>query len=73
MDANGVREFLKIKLERAGFKTIQQAAWLIGVSDSHLSHVLSGKDNPGPKLLKWLGLRRMYYYDHAEGVLNKEP
>lgn len=63
MTAEGVVELLKIRLERAGYKSIQQAAWRIGISDSHLSHVLSGKDKPGPKLLRWMGLKRVYTYE----------
>lgn len=64
MDANGVRELLKIRLQRAGFKTNQSAALAIGISDSHLSHVLDGKDKPGPKILRWLGLKRVFIYEH---------
>jgi transcriptional regulator with XRE-family HTH domain len=60
MTAQGVVELLKIRLERAGFKTNLQAALAIGISDSHLSHVLSGKDKPGPKLLRWMELKRAY-------------
>lgn len=65
VDATGVRELLKIKLERAGFKTMQQAAWRIGIGDSHLCQVMNGRANPGPKLLKWLGLKRVWYYEYV--------
>lgn len=72
MDANGVRELLKIRLARAGFKTQQSAAQAIGISDSHLAHVLSGKDAPGPKLLRWMKLKRSYCYEYiVEGLLTK--
>lgn len=63
MDAKGVRELLRIRLKRAGFTTNIAAAKAIGISDSHLSHVLSGKDVPGPKLLRWLGIKRFFTYE----------
>lgn len=64
MDANGVRELLKVKLERAGFKTNGQAAWQIGIGVDHLSQILNGRAVPGPKVLKWMGLRRVFSYEY---------
>lgn len=61
MDAEGVRKFLAIKV--AEFDSQIRAAAAMGVSDSHLAHVLSGKDKPGPRVLKYLGLRRIYHYE----------
>lgn len=63
MNATGVVELLKIKIARAGFKTTEQAAGRIGINDSQLCRVLNGKAMPGPKLLKWMGLKRVWYFE----------
>lgn len=67
MDANGVRELLKIKLARAGFKSRDSAAAAIGICEAHLSGVQSGKDKPGMKILRYLGLKRTFVYEY-EGL-----
>ena len=68
MDADGVRKYLAIKLERFGSNV--EAAKIMGISDAHLGHVLAGKDAPGPKVLKFLGLKRVYHYEF-DGLPNK--
>lgn len=68
MDADGVRKFLAIKLGR--FDSNVQAAKVMGISDAHLTHILNGKDLPGPKVLKYLGLKRVYHYEF-DGLPNK--
>jgi transcriptional regulator with XRE-family HTH domain len=73
MDARGVVEFLKIRLEQAGLKTNEQAAEAIGINQNHVSQILNGRSRPGPKVLKWLGLRRVFAYEHV-GITGKgEP
>lgn len=73
MDADGVRELLKIKMERAGFKTEEQAAWVIGISRQSLSQVIAGTNNPGPRLLRWMGLKRVPQYAYLPlTVLNSD-
>lgn len=65
MDANGVRELLKVKLENAGFKTIKQAAWRLGMAEEHLRKQINGTMPPGRNILKWLGLRRAFVYEYV--------
>lgn len=64
MDERGVRELFKIKFERAGFQTQEQAAWRIGVSRQSISQFMAGTHRPGPRLLRWMGLKRCPAYEY---------
>jgi transcriptional regulator with XRE-family HTH domain len=44
------------------------AAEALGVSAAYLSDVLRGKREPGPKVLRYFGVRRVTHYDE-EGEL----
>lgn len=61
MDARGVVEFLKIRV--AEYPSHEKAAQAAGLGIDHLSQVLNGRSTPGPKVLKWLGLRRVFSYE----------
>lgn len=36
---------------------------VMGLGVDHLSQVLNGRSKPGPKVLKYLGLKRVYHYE----------
>lgn len=63
MDANGVRELLKIRSE--AFPTHAAFAAHAGIGIDHLSQVINGRAKPGPKVLKFLNLRRVFAYEHV--------
>jgi hypothetical protein len=58
LNAEQVRDLLRERLKEVGGKHGALAA-AIDVSDAYLSTVLSGKQIPGPRLSKWLGLERV--------------
>ena len=62
MDARGVAVLLKARL--SAFPTQEKAAWRIGVGMDHLNAVLNGRCPPGPKILKFLGLKRRFVYEY---------
>jgi transcriptional regulator with XRE-family HTH domain len=45
------------------------AAEALGVSAAYLSDVLRGKREPGPKVLRYFGVRRVTHYDEEAGEL----
>ena len=42
--------------------TQNELARRIGITNGHLSRVLHGEKEPGPKILTWLGLVAVTYY-----------
>ncbi len=56
-----VRERLVAKVEEAGSGSALAAQW--GVAQSIISRVISGKEAPGPTILRRLGLRRVLRYE----------
>lgn len=43
-------------------KSQRQVAKDLGLTEGHISHILTGKRQPGPKLLKALGIERITGY-----------
>lgn len=62
-------ELLRIRVKE--FQSHEKAAWAMGMGVDHLSQVLNGRSAPGPKVLKWLGLKRVFHYEHV-GLLTGE-
>lgn len=60
MTKQAVLDKLRGKLKPYGQQ--KEAASALGVSPQYLSDVLSGKRDPGPAILKALGLRRAITY-----------
>ena len=56
-----LRERLRAKVEEVGGQGA--AAAQAHVTRQYLNSVLKGRDLPGYKLAKWLGLRRVYTYE----------
>lgn len=48
-----------------GHPTQTQAAVTLGISPQYLNDVIQGRREPGPKLLKALGLKRVPHYEDA--------
>jgi transcriptional regulator with XRE-family HTH domain len=48
-----------------GHPSEAQAATALGISPQYLNDVKQGRREPGPKLLKALGLKRVPYYEDA--------
>ena len=53
-------EVLRARITRAGSQS--QLAQELGVSEGHLSDVLSGRRRPGPRLLAAIGLTQVVEY-----------
>ena len=66
LTADEVRELLRVKL--AG-RTHDAMAAELGVTQGYLSKVLAGDCNPGEKLLRQLGLRKVVRYEPANAKL----
>jgi hypothetical protein len=64
MDANGVREMLKIKLDRRYGGCVKKAAWDLKMAEEHLRKQINGVMPPGRNILKWLGLKRVFHYEY---------
>lgn len=62
MDADGVRKLLTIKVER-DFQSPKQAAERIGIDANHLTAIMAGRQTPGLRVLKYLGLKKVLAYD----------
>ncbi len=60
MNADEVRELLQAKLEG---RTHDALAADLGVTQGYLSKVLAGDCNPGEKLLRQMGLRKVVCYE----------
>jgi hypothetical protein len=56
MTSDDIRKILAARARAAGSQ--QAAAVALGVSTTHFSDVIRGRQVPGPKLLTALGLRR---------------
>jgi hypothetical protein len=61
MNANDVRELLRERVKAAGSQYKLAAA--IGVDYGHLNAAVNGRCAPGPKILRALGLRRVFLYE----------
>lgn len=51
---------LELIVKRMGDSTQKDFAQTIGISQQYLNDVLRRRRAPGPKLLRWLGLEKMY-------------
>jgi len=51
-----------------GEETQKEWADKHGISPQYLSHVLSGRTDPGPKILAALGLKRVVVYQRGEAA-----
>ena len=69
MDEAGVRKFLAIKMER-DFDSPKEAAQRIGIDANHLTAIMAGRQTPGLRVLKYLGLKKVLYYEF-DGLPNK--
>ena len=49
----------RMLLAKRGTRTQRQLADEIGVTEGYLSRVMNERDDPGPKVLKYLGLRKI--------------
>lgn len=58
MTADQIRDRLRRAVKAEGSQ--RQLARRIGISQQHLCDLLSGRRNPGPTVLSWLGLERAY-------------
>lgn len=63
MDARGVRELLKIKLAREFHGDAKVAAERTGLDIDHFKAIIAGRQSPGLRLLKYLGLKKVIYYE----------
>ena len=45
--------------DKRGDRTQRQLADEIGVTEGHISRIMNDRDDPGPKVLKYLGLRKL--------------
>jgi hypothetical protein len=61
MNADDVRQLLGAKL--AGYKTLEQASWQLGISAVYLEQIMKGRARPGQKVLRILGLKRVFVYE----------
>jgi transcriptional regulator with XRE-family HTH domain len=62
MNADMVRDLIRINLKRAGVSQREYAA-LCGYDHTHLSRVLNGEKEPGQKILDAEGLQAVVYYE----------
>jgi hypothetical protein len=65
IDAEDFRKLLRDQIEAIGCTHAEYAA-NHGISASYLSDVLSGRREPGEKLLKAKGMKRCVYYEWIE-------
>lgn len=61
ISAAEVREILKRKAQAHG--SVEKAALAAHIGYGHLRDVLKGRRNPGPHVLRWLGMRRVFMYE----------
>lgn len=61
MNADDVRQLLGAKIGE--YSTLEQAAWRLGISAVYLEQVMKGRARPGFKVLKILGLKRVFTYE----------
>ena len=62
IDAEDFRKLLRDQIYAIGC-TQEEYAAMRGISPSHLSHILAGRHEPGEKLLKDMGMKRVVYYE----------
>ena len=56
-------DIISLLRTRQGPRTQRQFADELGVSESYLSSILVGRNEPGPAVLKALGLKRVISYE----------
>lgn len=61
MTAAEVREILRQKAAAHG--SARKAARAAHVDYCHFLDVLNGRRNPGPHVLRWVGLQRVFMYE----------
>lgn len=66
MNLDTVRNRLQALVTQHGSQ--RAAAAVLGISQSHLFDLLSGRRKPGPKTLKSLGLEAAVTYTKSEGA-----
>ena len=60
MNLDEVREMLREKVKRYPSQAV--AARISHLSREHLNAVLNGHEPPGPRVLQWLGVRKVVTY-----------
>lgn len=63
IDAQAVAALLRAKLQADFGGELGRAAWRLGMNEKSIQRVLDGGRLPGPRLLKYLGLRRVMRYE----------
>lgn len=58
-----VRRLVKVGIKRAG--SLRKYAKEMGINASYVSDMVNGRRNPGPKLLKPLGLKRVVVVEYV--------
>ena len=64
MDARSVRELLKIKVDREFHGDARAAALRMDVDVDHFKAIVAGRQSPGLRVLKYLGLKKVIYYEY---------
>jgi predicted transcriptional regulator len=62
LDAEDVRKMIRSNIEKMGI-TQKEYAMIEGVSPAYLCDVLAGRRDPGGKLLKAHGMKKVIYYE----------
>lgn len=62
MKAMTLSQVLALLRKRQGDRSVREFAGELGISHVYLSHIYSGKREPGPVVLEALGLRREVIY-----------
>lgn len=67
MDEDDIRAM--VRDDMAIMRTTSQQDWALrnGISPQYLSDFMTGKKAPGPLILAALGLKRVVYYEAADG------
>ncbi len=65
MDADMVRDEIRLSMREAELTQVEWA-FAHGVSESYLSDILSGRREPGAKLLSSIGMKRVTYYEYEQ-------
>jgi len=55
-------ELIELMKKKQGKRSAADFAAELGISPQYLSHIYLGKTEPGPTVLKALGLKREYIY-----------
>lgn len=62
MKSLSLSQVLALLRKRQGDRSVREFAGELGISHVYLSHIYSGKREPGPVVLDALGLRREIVY-----------